>query len=381
MGDGQAGDLDGEIRVLKSEMKRVSTETIRTISPAQLTANTDNWNPTNLSDASVIRVSTDASRDLTGITAPSPAAPRWIILINVGSFNLVLRHDATSTAANRFYCPDNADYTLAQGCAVLLWYDSTSTRWRVTQEIVRRVPQDLQITGDISPAQIIANTDNYNPTGLSTATVLRLSTDASRNLTGLAGGADGRVIVLMNVGAQDLVLIHDATSTAENRFYCPNNANLTLRQNTFAILVYDSTSLRWRVISPLITHAHTAASSGGALAGTAAVLESGTYTADLGPSGLNTRTHTTTYQNTSGKKRRVSAIFIGDVAAAAGMQALIDTFSPPTTVKGYNLNRTLAMAGTSHFLTLWFEVENNSYYQVARIIGSETVYRWYEMDE
>src|SRR5262245_5386417 len=54
------------------------------------------------------------------------------------------------------------------------------------------------LSGDISPSQITSNQNNYNPTGLSTASVLRLSTDASRNITSLAGGADGRIIVIVN---------------------------------------------------------------------------------------------------------------------------------------------------------------------------------------
>jgi hypothetical protein len=102
---------------------------LTTISPAQLTANTDDWNPTGLSTASVIRVSTDASRNLTGIVAP---ATTWaLVLENVGGFDLVLKHDVTSTAANRFYCPNDTDVTLQKDSSVFLAYDLTSSRWRV----------------------------------------------------------------------------------------------------------------------------------------------------------------------------------------------------------------------------------------------------------
>ncbi len=40
------------------------------------------------------------------------------------------------------------------------------------------------LTGDISPSQITADQNDYNPTGLANASVLRLSTNASHNLTG-----------------------------------------------------------------------------------------------------------------------------------------------------------------------------------------------------
>lgn len=101
--------------------------------------------------------------------------------------------------------------------------------------------------GDITPTQLSGNTNDWGPGGLSGAAIIRASTSASWNLTGLQGGADGREILLINVGAQNLVLVHDATSTAANRFLCPNSANLTLNPNDSAQLWYDSTSSRWRV--------------------------------------------------------------------------------------------------------------------------------------
>lgn len=103
-----------------------------TISPSQLTGNTDNWNPTDVATATVIRVSTDASRNLTGILAAAGAVPfATKLLVNIGSFDLVLVHDATSTAANRFLSPTGSDLTLAAGETATLWYDPTTQRWRI----------------------------------------------------------------------------------------------------------------------------------------------------------------------------------------------------------------------------------------------------------
>ena len=99
------------------------------ISPTQLIANQDNWNPTNLSTAAEVRLSTDAARELTGIEA-QPSRTR-LTLLNVGGFNCVLKHDVTSTAANRFLCPGSVDLTLTPNKAVDIWYDTTSSRWRV----------------------------------------------------------------------------------------------------------------------------------------------------------------------------------------------------------------------------------------------------------
>jgi hypothetical protein len=53
----------------------------------------------------------------------------------------------------------------------------------------------------------------------------------------------------MNVGTANIItLVHDATSTAANRFFCPNSANVALRPNGWVDIWYDTTSSRWRVV-------------------------------------------------------------------------------------------------------------------------------------
>lgn len=106
----------------------------------------------------------------------------------------------------------------------------------------------IALTADISPSQITANQDDYNPTGLATANTLRLSTDASRDVTGLAGGADGRLMIVHNVGSNPLVLKDEsASSTAANRFAL-GGADATLAANQSVTLQYDATSSRWRMV-------------------------------------------------------------------------------------------------------------------------------------
>src|SRR3954469_23302561 len=81
------------------------------------------------------------------------------------------------------------------------------------------LPRGLILTGVISPPQITANQNDYNPTGAATASVLQLSSDASRSISGLAGGAEGRAVCIINVGSQPVTLLDEsASSTAANRF-------------------------------------------------------------------------------------------------------------------------------------------------------------------
>ncbi len=147
--------------------------------------------------------------------------------------------NGATVATNGMYLP--AANTVGLSANSTLSAQLTSTTFQALLQFI--------LSGDISPAQLTANTDDWNPTGLSTASVIRVSTDASRNLTGIQGGADGRVLILINVGTQPLVLVHDSTSTAANRFFLASSTNTTVQSNGACILWYDSTSSRWRQIT------------------------------------------------------------------------------------------------------------------------------------
>lgn len=109
--------------------------------------------------------------------------------------------------------------------------------------------QDIVFNNVISPTQITADQNNYAPTGIATASVLRLSADASRNITGLTSSTSGRLIMAHNVGAQNIVLVDEsASSTAANRFAIATG-NLTLLPDSVAVIQYDGTTQRWRVVS------------------------------------------------------------------------------------------------------------------------------------
>lgn len=101
------------------------------------------------------------------------------------------------------------------------------------------------LEGVSSPSQITSNQNDY-AVGQA-VTDLRLSTDASRDLTGITNGRKGRSLRLFNVGSFDLVLKNDVTSTAANRFLL--GADLTVGTNEGVVLWYDSTSSRWRCAS------------------------------------------------------------------------------------------------------------------------------------
>lgn len=86
----------------------------------------------------------------------------------------------------------------------------------------------------------------FNTTG---ATVFR-SFRYDPALTGVGSIFHGKVLVFINVGANTLTLNHeDGAGTSDWRFTLKGAANLALAAGQVAILWYDGTSTRWRVLA------------------------------------------------------------------------------------------------------------------------------------
>lgn len=97
----------------------------------------------------------------------------------------------------------------------------------------------------LTPSQITGNQNDYTP---GYARYYRLSSDASRNITGFAAGQSGQECVFINVGSFDIVIKHqDAASTAANRFLNKSGADYTLPPDGMVGMMYDATTARWRV--------------------------------------------------------------------------------------------------------------------------------------
>lgn len=110
----------------------------------------------------------------------------------------------------------------------------------------------VEWSGDISPAQLAANQNDYAPTNCATNTVIRVSADQPRNITGLScSNADGMVRVIVNVGTNsDSVVIlknADAGSLAANRFDLDHD--VVLAHDDTVALLYDATDSRWKQLA------------------------------------------------------------------------------------------------------------------------------------
>jgi hypothetical protein len=113
----------------------------------------------------------------------------------------------------------------------------------------------IQLSGAVGlsaiyPATITARRDDWAPTGIEMAGAVFMDADANRTITGITGGASGRVLVLLNTSAFTITLSHnDANSSAANRFRAPGSANYAIQSNGAAMVVYDSNGPRWQIVS------------------------------------------------------------------------------------------------------------------------------------
>lgn len=101
------------------------------------------------------------------------------------------------------------------------WYRATydGAAFQVEQFNPGRVPQGFVLSGDIS-ISLTGNKNNWNPTGLSTASTIRVDANGDYNITGIMGGADGRILIIQNVDSANLLTLtnEENASDAENRF-------------------------------------------------------------------------------------------------------------------------------------------------------------------
>jgi hypothetical protein len=141
----------------------------------------------------------------------------------------------------------------------------------------------LQGSAAILPLQLTASVSDYNPTGLSTALLIRLTANNPWSITGLAGGVSRRPIILINEAAPLITLAaENAGSSAANRFGFDGDVVLGQREAVF--LLYDSGVSRWRRVGGALPNAsvqnrHMAAASVGA----AQIIDASVTAEKLGP--------------------------------------------------------------------------------------------------
>ena len=108
----------------------------------------------------------------------------------------------------------------------------------------------LQIMANIiTPSTLIADQDDYNPTGFSTANMMRLNLAGDRVITGFEAPPAGvdRVFYFQNISNSKLKLKNnDSSSTAANRILNKDYGEKSFKKGEGGAYWYDHTSSRWR---------------------------------------------------------------------------------------------------------------------------------------
>jgi len=108
------------------------------LSPAQITSNQTDYNPfsTNQHLYYNVRLTSDAARTINSLV--NAVSGKEFVLWNINTnpaFTITLLHDdgATGTAAQRILCPANTSLVIPANGSAVVWYDTTSVRWRAAR--------------------------------------------------------------------------------------------------------------------------------------------------------------------------------------------------------------------------------------------------------
>lgn len=161
-----------------------------------------------------------------------------VVLATTGAASVLFRPNGVASAVGEVSIASTGAVAIAGSAAVAGAFSGSAA---------------FRLTGVLSPAQITASQNNYNPSDWTIVSRVRLNLSAAWSLTGWAApvaGLSWHLLTLHNISGFNLTLVHQsASSVAANRFFCPNNANHVVRPNGSVTIEYDPTSAGWRVLA------------------------------------------------------------------------------------------------------------------------------------
>jgi hypothetical protein len=165
-------------------------------------------------------------------------------VLTVGAVDVDM-FDATN---GNFAMSDIADN---QELETLLQNGSISAKDEFDGVIQTLVPLYGHVYTIIQPPAISATQNNYNPTGWINAKLIYIQPDTvTRFISGFQKTYHGDFKVLFNNSAFNLGLLNNnSSSLADNRILPSELTTFNLRQNSSAIIYYDSTVSKWRTLS------------------------------------------------------------------------------------------------------------------------------------
>ncbi len=137
-----------------------------------------------------------------------------------------------------------------------------------------------------------STTGTSNNVDFGTGALFRLTGASAQTITGIAGGTDGRIITLMNIGANTATLSNNSgSSSAANRIITGTGSDLSILTGASVELAYDSGASLWRVIGAAAggAGANTALSNLSSVAINTSLLTGADNTIDLGSAAFSWR--------------------------------------------------------------------------------------------
>lgn len=125
-----------------------------------------------------------------------------------------------------------------------LTWDSTVSRFVLSD--------DLDVTGALATRadDFTASNGNNDDIAIGSTTFVRIAgPSAAFTIRGIAGGYDGRIVVLINTTTQNMSFANNGGGSAvANRILTNTGGTLTTAGTGSAMLIYDAAAARWRVI-------------------------------------------------------------------------------------------------------------------------------------
>lgn len=183
-------------------------------------------------------------------TAPSTFRTFGSVAANNDTFFYAIRHQSANEWEVGFGTYVSATPAVARTTVIASSAGGSAVTFSAgTKDVWIDSPAVTQAWGALSPAQITADQNDYNPTGLNLTNALLLDTDNVRQITGIAGGFFGRRLLLHLVStAQGPVILRDQNtgSSATNRLALPARRVWIWPGDTLEVW-YDGS--RWRLLS------------------------------------------------------------------------------------------------------------------------------------
>jgi hypothetical protein len=247
-----------------------------------------------------------------------PANGRVIEVINNTGNALTFAYDTGATTANRIYTLSGAAESIANRGVALLVYSTTSSRWHLFAPAAGS--SFTLATGEV--VQINSGTSTVTDYSVnSTTTVIKFTGASSFSITGFTGGADGRVLKLVNATGSALNFSHQATSSSANQIYCASGAGESWPIGGVKYLVYSSSDSKWHLEQTATGTTYTATSPL-ALVGSAFGMANGTrgdITTSTGTNPGDTWTINSAAVTLAKMANLATATFIGRVTAGTGV--------------------------------------------------------------